>query len=100
MANAAEKSNRLVERQNCINVIGLILLALTALFAGGAWRAGRDAVKVTEKVGVAQIRAYLTIDKPQLYFKTDGRFCVYMPVKYLGQTPAFNVVLKLSLIHI
>lgn len=86
MADAAEKANTLTQTQNVIGWIGLALVFITALFAGLAWRAGRDAVNVTRKIGKSQTRAYVHVVKAQFSF--SGDVDVVLAIKNTGLTPA------------
>ncbi|MEO9971474.1 MAG: hypothetical protein ABJG15_16885 [Hyphomonadaceae bacterium] len=49
MANAAEESNRLVEKQNCIAILGLVFVFLTTVFAGLAWQAAGKGADEAER---------------------------------------------------
>lgn len=69
MADAAEKANDLVKKQNCIALIGLVLLVATTVFAGGAWKAGSDGVRVTKEMGIAQTRSYVDVLEVYCYGK-------------------------------
>ena len=106
MADAAEEVNRLVKKQNSIAIIGLVFVSVATFFAGMAWRAGSDAVKVTRKIGTDQLRAYIGIvnvtteskmvdqgmARPKPIDRPSNKpISVIISMKNFGQTPANSV---------
>jgi hypothetical protein len=83
--------------------IGTALLVWTLLLTREANRAAQDAVEVTREIGIADTRAYITIDKVEVRFHEtmagEDRFVIQAKLKNKGKSPAeyFSVDLSIFL---
>jgi len=73
-----------------IITIGTILLLWTLIETCKANRVAQDIVKVTSRLGEAQIRAYLNIKMPQFRFDKNS-MSVTVQLENVGQSPAVDV---------
>lgn len=83
-----------------ISVAGLLGLGFTVVFAALAWNAAADGAKAAwkaeesaRKMGMAQVRAYLTFENAVFVFER-GEFRLRFEIHNCGQSPARFVVAK------
>ncbi len=95
MAKIAQEANNWAMGQTVIGGIGLIFVVAATIFAGLAWRAGRDAVKVTREIGEAQVRGYGVIKSAEFFLLNDI-FDVNFIIENVGNSPIITCSLKLQ----
>jgi hypothetical protein len=89
--SAQESMARAAWWQVRIGIVGLLGLGGTVYFAGLAWRAARDAVDVTRKIGEAQVRAYLVIRNPSVSWSWGATgLMISFDVENTGNSPALD----------
>ena len=101
MAQEADEMSVLVYWQNKIAGFGLLLVLITTVFAGLAWRASREAVEVARKDSGSK-RAWVCLDTIQAVQNHGDQDQVisidFNPVlNNSGETPALNLSAKCNL---
>ena len=94
---AQQEAAKWTRRMGQAAIIGLFLSVVGMFLIWRTWYAAREANKISERIGMAQTRAYVTIDSLKAK-KVDGGLQFVVVVKNSGQSPALAAQAKLSIL--